>query len=384
MGVTGADPGQRTGVLLINLGTPDSPSVPDVRRYLAEFLSDPRVLDIHPVGRALLLHGVILRTRPRRSAAAYAQIWTPAGSPLLVESEKLRDAVADRLGAGFRVELAMRYGSPSIEAALSRLLSEGPERIVVLPLFPQYASAATGSALARVFEVLEALERPRPGAPREAGRARPEIRTVPAFYDDPGWLAAWRDVGREPIAAFAPDHVLFSFHGLPERQIRALDASGAHCFASAGCCDAVGPVNRACYRAQCFATSRGLARSLGLAATPWSVSFQSRLGRTPWIRPYTDEVLPTLSADGVRRLAVLCPAFVADCLETLEEIDIRLREQWRELGGEDMLLVPCPNAHPTWATAVAELVRRHAAPASPAEPHAPPTRPPTPNLEVRT
>jgi ferrochelatase len=337
-----------TAVLLVNLGTPDSPSVGAVRRYLREFLSDPRVLDMHPVSRALLLHGVILRSRPRKAAAAYAKIWTETGSPLLVESEKLRDEVAGELGSPFRVELAMRYAEPSIRSALSRLLADAPNRLVVVPLFPQYTSAATGSALARVFEVL---------AEGEAGRL-PEVHTVPAFYDDAGFIASWAAVGRERIQAFGPDHVLFSYHGLPERQILPLDLSASHCLAKPDCCETLSAVNHACYRAQCFATTRGLVEALGLEATRSSVSFQSRLGRTPWIRPYTDLVVPELFEQGVRRLAVLCPTFVADCLETLEEIDIRLREQWRELGGEDMLLVPCPNADPTWARAVADLVRR--------------------------
>ena len=344
----------RVAVLLVNLGTPDSPGVSDVRRYLREFLSDPRVLDMNPIGRALLLHGVILRTRPRRSAAAYAKVWTEAGSPLLAFSRRLRDGVAAVLGGGFQVELAMRYGRPSIESALERLLADRPALLVVAPLFPQYASAATGSALARVLEVL---------AGRRFDGRRPELRTLPAFYDDPGWLHAWAAVGRERLQAFEPDHVLFSYHGLPERQIRALDSSGAHCLAKPDCCDAIGSANRACYRAQCFATTRGLVAALELPGggsrpgTPWSVSFQSRLGRTPWIRPHTDVVVPELARRGVRRLAVLCPAFVSDCLETLEEIDIRLREQWRAEGGEDMLLVPCPNAHPAWVAALADLVR---------------------------
>ena len=337
-----------TAVLLVNLGTPDSPSVGDVRRYLREFLSDPRVVDMNPVGRTLLLHGVILRTRPRKSAAAYAKVWTEEGSPLLLESEKLRDAVADELGDAFHVELAMRYAEPSIRSVLRRLLANAPNRLVVVPLFPQYATAATGSALARVFEVL---------AEHEAG-ALPEVHTVPAFYADPGFVASWAAVGRERIQAFVPDHVLFSYHGLPERQILPLDPSASQCLAKPDCCEALSAANHACYRAQCFATTRGLAQALGLEATRSSVSFQSRLGRTPWIRPYTDIVVQELFQQGVRRLAVLCPTFVADCLETLEEIDIRLREQWRELGGEDMLLVPCPNAHPTWARAVADLVRR--------------------------
>ena len=338
-----------TAVLLLNLGTPDSPSVRDIRSYLREFLSDPRVLDMSAIGRALLLHGYILRTRPRKVAPAYRAVWTQAGSPLRVESEKLRNSVATELGSAFRVELAMRYGKPSIRSALSRLLADGADRLVVMPLFPQYTTAATGSALARVFEVL--AETPAEGLP--------QIQTVPAFYDDAGFLASWAAIGRDRIRAFAPDHVLFSYHGVPERQIRPLDLSGSHCLAKPDCCETLSTLNQACYRAQCFATSRGLVEALDLAATPSSVSFQSRMGLTPWIRPYTDLVVADLVEQDVRRLAVLCPAFVADCLETLEEIGIRLREQWRGLGGEDLLLVPCPNAHPTWVRAVADLVRRH-------------------------
>ncbi len=352
MGVSAAreepQPGT-TAVLLVNLGTPDSPSVGDVRNYLREFLSDPRVLDMSAIGRALLLHGYILRTRPRKVAPAYASVWTEMGSPLLVESQKLRDGVAAELGGAFRVELAMRYGKPSIRSALHRLLDNAPDRLVVVPLFPQYTSAATGSALARVFEVL---------AEGPAERL-PQIYTVPAFYDDAGFLGSWAAVGRERIQAFAPDHVLFSYHGLPERQLRPLDRSGSHCLAKPDCCETLSAVNHACYRAQCFATTRSLVEPLDLAATPSSVSFQSRLGRTPWIQPHTDVVVTDLAQQGVRRLAVLCPTFVADCLETLEEIGIRLREQWDRLGGEDLLLVPCPNAHPTWVHALAELVRRH-------------------------
>ncbi len=177
-------------------------------------------------------------------------------------------------------------------------------------------------------------------------------------WKEPGFIESWGAVARQPLAEFGPDHVLLSYHGLPERQILPLDASASHCLAKPDCCEALSAANHACYRAQCFATTRGLAEALGLEATRSSVSFQSRLGRTPWIRPYTDIVVQELFQQGVRRLAVLCPTFVADCLETLEEIDIRLREQWRELGGEDMLLVPCPNANPTWARAVADLVRR--------------------------
>jgi len=334
-----------TGVLLLNLGTPDAPTTPAVRRYLAEFLSDPRVIDLPSPARWLLLHGLILRTRPRRSAAQYRSIWTDAGSPLLVHGRALHDAVAQALGEGFRVELAMRYGRPDVPSALDELCRAGVSRIVLLPLFPQYSEAATGSAVARVREVL-------------ARRSdAPPLQVCGDFFDDPGFIAAFSEVARPVLDAFRPEHVLLSYHGLPERQIRALDASGRHCLASDDCCASVGAVNRLCYRAQCFATSRALRASLGLSEQDSSVTFQSRLGPTTWIRPYTDVRLEELAREGVKRVAVLCPAFVADCLETLEEIEIRAREQWQELGGDALALVPSLNAHPRWVTTVVELVR---------------------------
>jgi len=334
-----------TGVLLVNLGTPEAPRPREVRRYLREFLSDPLVIDLPALPRWLLLHAVILPTRPRASAAAYEKIWTEEGSPLLLHGQALRDAVAAQLGDGFAVELGMRYGEPSLPSALDALRDAGVAEILVLPLFPQYSMAATGSVEMRVAKWVESASQ------------APPVRTLGAFYDDPGFLAAWAASARTELEAFAPDHVLFSYHGLPERQVRTADPSGSHCLASDSCCDAVGTVNRDCYRAQCFATTRALAARLGLAPDGHSSAFQSRLGRTPWIRPYTDHRLPELAAQGVERLAVLCPAFVADCLETLEEIGIRARAQWHELGGEELHLIPSLNAHPTWAAAVADLIR---------------------------
>lgn len=340
----------RTGVLLLQLGTPDSASVGDVRRYLREFLSDPRVLDLPALGRWLLLNGVILPFRPRRSAAAYACIWEESGSPLLLHSRALQEALAKSLGDGFVVELGMRYGRPDIGGALERLAAADVERIVALPLFPQYASSASGSALERTYQL--------------AGRAWnvPPLVALGAFYDDPGFIEAAAAVARGPLAEFRPDHVLLSYHGLPERHVRKSDPTAAHCLEREDCCAALGPANRSCYRAQCAATTRSLARSLGLAEGAHSMAFQSRLGRTPWIRPYTDFVLPELAEHGVRRLAVLCPSFVADCLETLEEIGIRARDQWLELGGEELLLVPCVNASPRFVAAVAGWVRAAAPP----------------------
>jgi ferrochelatase len=338
----------RTGVLLVNLGTPDAPTPRAVRRYLREFLSDPRVIDVPGPARWWLLHAVILPFRPRRSAAAYRKIWLPEGSPLRVHGEALRRALAAHLGPGYAVELAMRYGTPSVRGALERLTAADVARVLVLPLFPQYSEAATGSAVAWV----EA----------ELGRnpAFPPHEFVPPFYADPGFVNAWAAVARPELDAFAPDHVLFSYHGLPERQIRAADRSGRHCLSGPGCCDAVGAANRLCYRAHCFATSRALAAALGLAAGRHGTAFQSRLGRAAWIQPHTDRVLPELAAAGCRRLAVLCPAFVADCLETLEEIGIRARDQWRALGGEALHLVPSLNAHPAWVGAVARWIATRA------------------------
>jgi ferrochelatase len=337
-----------TGLLLINLGTPDAPTTPAVRRYLAEFLSDPRVIDINPVGRALLLHGVILRTRPAKSAHAYQTIWDPqTGSPLLHHSQQLAAGVAAALGESWRVELAMRYGNPSIPAALDKLAAAAVDRIVMLPLYPQYAASSTATSVARVMELQTASWDVTP------------IDVVPAFHADPGFLAAWEAVARPVLADARPDHVLFSFHGLPERQIQKSDPSGNHCLRSDTCCDSLGPQNHRCYRAQSYATARALAARL--AITDYTVCFQSRLGRTPWITPHTDVVLDEVANKGVKRLAVFCPAFVADCLETLEEIGIRAKAQFLAAGGEELVLVPSLNATPAWIAAVAAMAQRHAA-----------------------
>jgi ferrochelatase len=239
----------------------------------------------------------------------------------------------------------MRYGSPSVEQAVEGLGAAGVDRIVVLPLFPQYSSASAGSALEKVMKVASGANHV------------PQIRTVSPFYEHPAFISAFGEIATPLLRDFAADHVLLSYHGLPERQVRAADPSGSHCLASSACCDSIGAANRDCYRAQCFATSRALAAALELSESDYTVSFQSRLGRGEWIRPYTDVLLGELARRGVRRLAVACPAFVADCLETLEELGIRGREQWREAGGEDFLLLPCPNAHPSWVRGVAEIVR---------------------------
>lgn len=343
------------GVLLVNLGTPDEPTPGAVRRYLRQFLSDPRVVTLNPVGRKLLLELVILPFRPRKSAEAYEKVWTERGSPLLALSRDLEAKVRAALGPGHAVELAMRYGSPSIPDALERLRRAGTRRLVVAPLYPQYASATTGSTVEAVFDALSRWQ------------AIPAVSVLPAFPDDPGFVSAFTAVGAPVLARERPDHVLFSFHGLPESQIRAADHSGGgHCLRSAGCCDALVDANRDCYRAQCYATARALARALGLAAGSFDVTFQSRLGRTPWIQPYTDATIERLAREGKRRLAVFCPAFVTDCLETLEEIGMRGREQFVAAGGEALTLVPSLNATEPWVDALVALLRRTAGGAGPA------------------
>ena len=340
-----AQPRPLTGVLLVNLGTPDAPETAPVRRYLRQFLGDRRVLTLPAPLRWLLLNLVILPTRPAKSAAAYREVWTDQGSPLLVHSRALTAGVAEALGADYQVELAMRYGNPSIEGGLAALESAGVDRIVVLPLFPQYASSVTASVSAEVMRVLD------------AGGDFPPIEILGAFHDAPGFIEPWAAFAGPDLAAFGADHVLFSFHGLPEDQIRASDPTKSHCLSSEGCCDSPGPSLRRCYRAQCYGTAKALGAALGLEPDQYSVSFQSRLGPRPWIRPFTDEVLPTLSERGVKRLAVFCPSFVADCLETLEEIGIRLREQWTEDGGDALWLSPCPNGDQGFAEGVAGWIR---------------------------
>ncbi len=335
-----------TGLLLINLGTPDEPTTPAVRRYLRQFLSDPRVIDINPVGRAALLHLFILPWRPKKSAAAYRLVWMEAGSPLLVHSRALTEAVRARL-PGWQVELGMRYGNPSIESAFERLRA-GCDRIVVFPLYPQYSAASTGSSVEEVYRLAAQKW------------VTPSLSVVEPFYDDAGFLDAFAARGRALVDETKPDHVLFSFHGLPERQIRKADETKNFCLAQSTCCDAMTAENRHCYRAQSFATARAIAERLQIPVEQYSVSFQSRLGRTPWISPYTDVVIPELARAGKKRLVVFSAAFVADCLETLEEIGIRARHDFQAAGGDELVLVPSLNAESKWVDAVVKLAERYA------------------------
>ena len=332
----------KTGVLLTNLGTPDDPSTPAVRRYLREFLSDPRVVDLPAFARFLLVHGIILPFRGPKSARAYASIWGERGSPLLVHSIDLRDALRRELPET-PIELGMRYGTPTLASSMAALDAQGCSRILCVPLYPQYASSSTGSTLQALYEI--------------AGKRSntPMLEVLPPFHSDQRFLAAQAALIRATRESFEPDHVLLSFHGLPERHC-AEGPQSAHCLKSEDCCDALLDINRDCYRAQCFATARGLRERLGLSSAECTLAFQSRLGRRPWIQPHTDVSIPELARRGVRRLAVSCPSFTADCLETVEEIGIRAAADFRAAGGEELRLIPALNASPAWTRGLAEMV----------------------------
>ncbi|MGH1342138.1 MAG: ferrochelatase [Nannocystales bacterium] len=343
---------RRIGILLVNLGTPDSPETGDVRRYLAEFLNDPRVIDIHPVSRWFLLNLIILRFRPAKSAAAYKKIWSDEGSPLLIHGKALAEQIAERFAgeADVRVRLAMRYGSPSLRSGIEGLIQDGCDRIIAFPLYPQYASSSTGSTAEAAYRIAAEQEN------------TPFVTVVPPFYDHPAFIEAFTQVGRPILEEKQPDHVLMSFHGLPERHLRKGDRSGAHCLAKPNCCETITDVNRNCYRAQSVTTARDLAAKLELDASDYTVTFQSRLTKE-WITPFTDVVLEQIRDKGdVKKLVVFCPAFVADCLETLEEVGMGLKEEFEKAGeGRELTLVPSLNTEPAWVDAVEQILRENLA-----------------------
>jgi ferrochelatase len=330
-------------VLLVNLGSPAAPTTRDVRRYLREFLMDERVLDAPWPLRFCIVHLAILPFRAKRSAAAYRAVWLAEGSPLIVAGLKVQAQLQRRLPVP--VELAMRYQEPSIPGALARLARQGASELLVIPLFPHYAMSSYESAAARAQEA----------AARQAPRLKLEI--LPPFYDEPDYIAAL--AGRAaPFLEAGYDHLLLSFHGLPERHLRKADPTGAHCLVVEDCCHVDSPAHRTCYRAQCFKTVAAFVRRAGVPEGKYSVGFQSGLGRRAWLQPHTGHQLASLASSGTKRLLVICPAFVADCLETLEEIGIRGRALFRAAGGGELALIPCLNDHPLWLEALERWVRR--------------------------
>lgn len=338
-------------VLLVNLGSPDTPSVPDVRRYLNEFLMDGRVIDVAwPVRRFVV--GMILINRPKESAHAYQSVWTPEGSPLVVTSRNVQSLLQKRVR--LPIELAMRYQNPSVPDAIRRLAEQDITELLLIPLFPHYAMSSYETAVVWVQDSIRKLA--------------PEIRLTvqPPWFDREDYIDALA-ASAQPALVQDFDHLLFSFHGLPERQLKKSDPTGKHCLASANCCEVKSQAHPFCYRHQCFETAHRLATKLGLSADRWSVSFQSRLGRDPWLKPYTDFELERLPKAGVKRVLVICPAFVSDCLETIEEIGMRGRDTFLAAGGESCTRIPCLNEHPAWIEVLDRMIQSFAG-SSDAEP----------------
>lgn len=334
----------KKGVLLVNLGTPDSAEVSDVRKYLDEFLMDERVIDINAFKRTLLVKGIIVPFRSPKTSKLYKEIWDENGSPLLYYSKIQAAMVQEKLGEEYHVELAMRYQNPSIASALDKLKAGMVESIQVIPLFPQYASASTGSVIQKVMELVGKWQ------------TVPPISFVNSFHDNELMIDTFAQ-NAEKYQPESYDQILFSFHGLPERQLKKCDHSGQHCLKKNDCCATLTDVNKFCYSAQCHDTARLIAKRLSIPEEKYSVCFQSRLGKEPWVQPYTSEVLKELAEKGKKRLLVFCPAFVADCLETLYEVSVEYHEEFKALGGEEVQLVASLNDDPKFIEALVAMIR---------------------------
>jgi ferrochelatase len=319
-------------ILLVNLGSPDSTAVSDVRRYLNEFLMDGRVIDTPWLVRRFVVD-MILINRPRESAHAYEKIWLPEGSPLVVTSRQVQKKLQSRLTAP--VELAMRYQNPSIESALHQLRDAQVDDLLVIPLFPHYAMSSYESAAEQVKTV--------------AARIAPSLKITiqPPYYDAPDYITALVASAKDYLAR-GYDHLLFSFHGIPERHLKKSDPTGCHCLMKDNCCAVPSPARATCYRAQCFKTVAAFVEQAGVPRGKYSISFQSRLGKDPWLKPYTDFELAEFPQRGIKKLLVMCPAFVSDCLETIEEINMRGRETFVAAGGKEFAQIPCLNEEPKW------------------------------------
>jgi ferrochelatase len=326
----------KRAVLIVNLGSPDSTAVPDVRRYLNEFLGDARVIDRPPQPfRSLLVHGIIVPFRSPKSAKAYASIWQPGGSPLVITSRSVREKLDSALHGSVPVALAMRYGKPSIKSVVSELVSLGVDHVLLLPQYPQYAMSSWETVVVKVYEEFAA----------QAPAAR--VDCIQPFYRDADYIEALHQ-SAAPYLAQPHDHLLFSFHGIPIRHLKKADSSQAHCQCVEDCCNTPSPLHATCYKAQCLATVRAFAATARLDPARFSVSFQSRLVGEPWLSPYTDHEFVRLAGEGKKRLLVVMPAFVADCLETLEEIAEEGKETFLHAGGESFQAIPCLNDQPSY------------------------------------
>lgn len=329
------------GVLLVNLGTPQSAKPKDVRRYLNEFLTDARVLDYSWIKRHFLARCLIVPFRYKQSAKQYQEVWTKEGSPLLVHGLNLKNKLQESLGPNFKVSLAMRYQEPTIFAGLEELKKSQVEEIIILPLFPQYASATTGSIHQKVMEIVKDWQ------------VIPKMTFINSYATHPLFIEALCEkAGEYPLNSY--DHLLFSYHGLPERQIKKADVVN-HCL-SGKCCESLGPNNQHCYKAQCYATTNAMVARLGLQKDRYSICFQSRLGKDPWLQPYAQDILSSYAKKGYKKLLVFSPSFICDCLETTFEIGQEYAREFKAHGGETLDLVESLNAHPTWIKTLTSLV----------------------------
>lgn len=332
------------GALLINLGSPDSPSPKDVKTYLGEFLMDKYVIDMPYLSRALLVKGIILNTRPKKSAANYQKIWWEEGSPLMVLSKRMHQKVAAQTSVP--VALAMRYGNPSILSALQELDAQGVDEVMLLPLYPQYAMATTLT----ILDKAEAL--------RQKHFPKMKFTHLPAFYHRPEYIELLAQSIREKLSGVDFDKIVFSYHGIPERHIHKTDPTKSHCKIDGSCCQTPSTAHDTCYRHQCYETTRLVKEALKLTDSQVITTFQSRLGRAAWLQPYTANTVESLAQQGVKKLVVVTPAFVADCLETLEEIGMEVKELFLAQGGTEYSVVPCLNDRNDWCKVLSSWIER--------------------------
>jgi len=330
------------GVLLVNLGSPKSTDPKDVKKYLDQFLMDERVIDVPYLLRAFIVKGIVLNTRPKKSAEAYQRIWWDEGSPLIVLSERLQEKVD--IYTGVPIALAMRYGKPSIKQGLQELVDKGVDEVLLMPLYPQFAMATTETILVLAEELQKEFF--------------PQIKftTVPPFYNHPDYINVLSRSIAEKLEGVDYEHLLFSYHGVPERHIKKSDVTNSHCKIDGSCCNTPSPAHQFCYRHQCYETTRLVAEYLNLKEGTYSVSFQSRLGFDPWLKPYTDRTIERFGKQGIKKMAIVTPAFVSDCLETLEEIAMEGEEIFHEVGGKEFTVVPCLNDREDWVKMLSRWV----------------------------
>ena len=322
------------GILLNNLGSPDSTETKDIKKYLGEFLMDERVIDIPYWKRWLLINGIILKVRPKKSGAAYKKVWTDEGSPLVVFSEKFTKKILKKID--IPVALAMRYGSMSMEKGIQELVDKGVTEIFLIPLYPHYAMSSYESVVTKAEEIIS-LNHP-----------NIKMDVLPAFYNKPDYIKAMSNNIENHLKGFNYDHILFSYHGIPERHILKSDVTKSHCKIDGSCCERNSVAHHTCYRHQCFETTKEIAKALNLKEGTYSNSFQSRLSKDPWLKPYTDFELEKFPSEGKKKLAVITPAFVSDCLETLEEIAMEGKDEFMKFGGIDYKHIPCMNDNDDW------------------------------------